>query len=392
MSDQNLIDSLVEKLNPKYSAEEHENVGQTLVEIITSNSHGCSILLEQLQSENVFRSLFASISESNCKSSLFWGLQVAIEVIRKDVYANSDSVPSYIRVCGDHLAALSKILTGHSSESLVTTIGQVVPVGTHRLKLVEFFSILLGRNYDVFDSLLLDFGVFEACLSMFFQYYWNNFLHSAVTDMVITFITTRSPEKCLRFISECTLVDRICEASLANDQDVSSPKGFSRGYIGFIDRISNKLNEIAEADSTGVIANYLKSHSGWRQYVESTLQKHNADASIVLGGQKPSADDVNQSSGDEEGPPAANEPVNVFSQYLVKQGFTNDFPKDFLADDDDEHDDEEADDLGNLAFDKIFDKLLGEPYRTDDSVCLFIYFVHCCGGLIDFFFLLGRGR
>eukprot|EP00009_Paramoeba_aestuarina_P002487 CAMPEP_0201509482 /NCGR_PEP_ID=MMETSP0161_2-20130828/2524_1 /ASSEMBLY_ACC=CAM_ASM_000251 /TAXON_ID=180227 /ORGANISM="Neoparamoeba aestuarina, Strain SoJaBio B1-5/56/2" /LENGTH=95 /DNA_ID=CAMNT_0047904437 /DNA_START=42 /DNA_END=329 /DNA_ORIENTATION=+ len=86
---------------------------------------------------------------------------------------------------------------------------------------------------------------------------------------------------------------------------------------------------------------------------------------IVLGGPKPSSDE-GQSSDEEDR--IAGEANGVFSPYLVKQGFTNDFPKDFLADDDDDYEEEGIDDLGNLLVDKAFDKLLGvEPYRTEDS-------------------------
>jgi len=119
------------------------------------------------------------------------------------------------------------------------------------------------------------------------------------------------------------------------------------------------------------IGAYLKSQAQWVNYVQGDLRKQNSDSQILLGGQKPSVDDGAQSSsGDEEGGGAGmanNELVNVFTQYLVKQGFTNDFPKDFLADEDEEYEEEDDEEHGNLVFDKSFDRVPENHYSTGES-------------------------
>ena len=201
-------------------------------------------------------------------------------------------VPEFIEVCGDFLKPLSVILSAGGGERINTSIGEVMPVGIHRLKVVEFFAVLLTQNYEAFDLLLLELGVFSACLKMFFSNFWNNFLHALVAEMVCTFISNRRPELTLRLLSECELLDQICEAADENEKSLEAPKGFSRGYMGFIVNIANKMVEVAEGDESGVVGEFLKGHGGWKGFVEGVLKKHNADALIVLGGAKPSSDDL----------------------------------------------------------------------------------------------------
>ena len=377
MSEQNLIGLLVEKLDPALPAIVHENAGQALVDIVSSPSQACTLLVGQLESVETFQKLFDYINNSGTsKSALFWGLQVIIEVVKRDCGDDHEfktfpfeNLPIFVQVSGNNLKGLVSILRNENVEPLTTSAGTILPIGTHRLKVVEFFSALLHKNYECVDALFFDLGVFDVCLDMFFTYVWNNFLHAIVSEMVLHFLDVRSPNQSIRLITDCKLADRICEANECNMADVSKPKGFSRGYMGFVNRISNKLVEITESGQ-GPTSSFLKSHPRWINYVQIDLQKQNSDSQILLGGQKPSNDEGNQSSsGDEDAGSvgmANNELVNVFTQYLVKQGFTNDFPKDFLADEDEEYEEEE-DGHGGIVFDKSFERVPENAYSTGES-------------------------
>jgi len=354
MSEQNLIGLLVEKLHPGLPSVVHENAGQALVDIISSPSNTRSLLVEQLQSETTFQQLFDFINTGGSKSSLFWSLQVIIDVVRRESgegpqeYKNTpfEDLPLHLQVCGKNLKVLVNVLQENNGEQLPTSVGVVVPIGTHRLKVIDFFSALLQNNYECLDSLFVDLGVFKVCLHMFFNYFWNNFLHLIVTDMVITFLSTRSPELALRLMDDAELVNQICHASDGNNADLDKPNGYSRGYMGFVTRISNKLVELSQTEKIG---EYLSGNANWQKYVQEDLPKQNSEQEILLGGQKPNVDDPNQSSSgdDDQGHGMANnELVNVFTQYLVRQGYTNDIPKDFLAEDYEEEggEDEDEDD------------------------------------------------
>jgi len=377
MSEQNLINLLVDKLDPKLSGVVHENAGQALVDIISSPSHVCSLLVGEMENELTLKKLFDFVVSGSSKSALFWGLQIIIEIVKRETGDEHEfkstpltDLPSHLSVCGQYLSNLVAILRDPSVAPFNTTVGQVTPIGTNRLKILEFFAALIRKNYECLDTLFLELGVFNVCLDMFFSYYWNNFLHSIVTDMVYDYLETRPSQYSIHFIENCKLHERLSLASEGNTEDVSKPKGFSRGYMGFVNRISNKLADMMENDPA-VVGAFLKNQPQWVNYVQGDLRKQNSDSQILLGGQKPSVDDGGQSSsGDEDGGGAGmanNELVNVFTQYLVKQGFTNDFPKDFLADEDEEYEEEDDEDHGNLAFDKSFDRIPENHYSTGES-------------------------
>jgi len=376
MSEQNLINLLVDKLEPKLPGVVHENAGQALVDIISSPSHACSLLVGELESEQTLNKLFNFIISGSSKSALFWGLQIIIEIVKRETGDEHEfkttplnNLPTHLRVCGEHLKELVAILRDTNVVPFSTSVGQVTPIGTHRLKIVEFFAALIHKNYQSLDAIFLEYGVFDVCLDMFFSYLWNNFLHAIVTDMLYDFLETRPSDHIALFLSNCKLAERICLASEGNVGDVSKPKGFSRGYMGFVNRVSNKLVDMMETEPA--IGMVLKNQAQWMNYVQGELRKQNSDSQILLGGQKPSVDDGAQSSsGDEEGGGAGmanNELVNVFTQYLVKQGFTNDFPKDFLADEDEEYEEEDDEEHGGLVFDKTFDRVPENHYSTGES-------------------------
>ena len=283
-----------------------------------------------------------------------------------------DNLPGYFKVCLNNVKPLVAILREPGKTKVTTSFGEIYPVGTHRLKVVEFFSALLGKQYAGVDTKLFDLGVFDVSLEMFFDYLWNNFLHAVVTDMVWSVLEGHNSDMIHRLLTEGKLLDRICDASEGNKADVERPRGCARGYMGFINRMSNRIVALQKTDNQ--VHQICESHERWTDYVNVALKQQNENDSMLLGGQKPTADDsVQNSSGDEDGGMSGmgnNELVNVFTQYLVKQGFTNDFPKDFLNDDEEEYDEEDEDmEPGSRVLDKEFDEIQ-EPYTTEDSVSL----------------------
>mmetsp|Transcript_30167 Transcript_30167/g.84270 ORF Transcript_30167/g.84270 Transcript_30167/m.84270 type:complete len:593 (+) Transcript_30167:130-1908(+) len=372
LTDQNLVELLVGKLDPTETGSVHEHVGQALVDMIPASTGAPSPLMEQLENEETFEKLFKYILAGLSNSSLYYGLNVIIEVVKKDsmeqlTSGSVEELPGHLKACVGNIKALVEYLRNPGPRKVMTSFGEITPIGTHRLKVVEFFSALLSKQNKVIDTQLLDQGVFDICLDLFFGYYWNNFLHAIVTDMLWMILDGQEPDHTYRLIDSAKLLDRICDASEGNQADVEKPKGCARGYMGFINRVSNRVVGLQKSDEK--IKELCDAHERWNSYVEGALKDQNAYDNILLGGQKPSAEDsVQNSSGDEDGGMAGmanNELVNVFTQYLVKQGFTNDFPKDFLGEEEEDFDVEDEE-QGSLVLDKEFDEIQ-QPYSTEDS-------------------------
>ena len=103
----------------------------------------------------------------------------------------------HLQVCssGNIKHIRQKILDCNNVE-FNSTVGPIVPIGAHRLKLFKYFNVLLHKTITSVDILFLNLGVFNVCCDFFFHYIWNNFLNSNVAEMICFFLETRSPELC----------------------------------------------------------------------------------------------------------------------------------------------------------------------------------------------------
>lgn len=76
--------------------------------------------------------------------------------------------------------------------SIETTVGLLnPPLGNTRLQVVKLFAALLSSSND--ELLLHDIirmGTFPVLLDLFFQYPWNNFLHTQVENCLINALKT----------------------------------------------------------------------------------------------------------------------------------------------------------------------------------------------------------
>ena len=126
---------------------------------------------------------------------------------------------------------------------------------------------------------------------MFFQYPWNNFLHHSVLSMIdsiyggkhdklkLTVInnTTKlqkqskpKKKKKTQLITECKLLDLLCDGVRDNEEEVKKPNGLRKGYMGHVTKISVILIESAKEDSD--LAKLLSEHKRWQEYINTTLK------------------------------------------------------------------------------------------------------------------------
>jgi serine/threonine-protein phosphatase 6 regulatory subunit 3 len=147
--------------------------------------------------------------------------------------------------------------------------GEFEPLGFYRLKVIEFFAILIITNHGALDAEIMKLGVLSTCLNLFFQYPWNNFLHSTVEQVVQTILDGENEELKLHLLKDAKLLDGICEASKENDEELTKPKGVRRGYMGHLTSMSTSIINIAS--STPSIEKLLTSNEKWNAYVNGAL-------------------------------------------------------------------------------------------------------------------------
>lgn len=205
----------------------------------------------------------------------------------EDQYRNMP-LPDAVQVIVSHLPDLVNLLRHPPHmEPMMTTFGVLdPPLGETRLRVIEFMSTLfhLANHNSEIESALISSQVLVAICELFFQYEFNNFLHSLFLKTVSLIICAESPggrRLCQNLIMDCNLLDRIVEANRANDLAESQPKGMRKGYMGHMTQISNYIVQSASQDVQ--IRDFIAQHQAWNEYVRGPLQDRNIAEARQIG-------------------------------------------------------------------------------------------------------------
>lgn len=339
-----LVPSLLAKFDPELDEDVHESAGQTLADIITISSHmPSSPLLAQLESEAFVNQLFTYIL-SGSNSVLLNGLSVVIELLRRyarDTTEEStlEGLPTLLAVSVSKLEQFDIFLKTPMPADMVTTVGQLNPLGFYRLKVVDFYLSLLRTRYRSIDEQFAKQGTLKIILDLFFTYRWNNFLHSIVEQIILTILESQNDDLKHEMLVDAGLLDRIVEANKLNiTESTTRPRNARLGYMGFLTTIS--LSIAAAASSNPKIEELIEQHTEWKNYYNTSLTEIRTIMTKPLGGHRPLGMPSGESSGDEE--EEQHDSNSIFDQY--KLGFSDEFP-----DDGNEDYDEPFDTAGGFA-------------------------------------------
>lgn len=288
-----LVELLIAKFDPKKDYSEHESASQILVEIIVllnsmrNNNGDMSIeLLDQLESEKNLSTLFDFIfTEPASVSAIENGLTVISSMLEYHISPTYDTettleeLPPFLRSIANRLDKLQGILKKNGKKvTLSGPVGEIAPLGFHRLKVVEFFAVLAHTNYHCITKEMMNLEVFKTCIDLFFEYPWNNFLHNTIDWLIQAVLSRDNEEVKLHLFTDCKLIEKICEASKLNDDDCAKPKGTRRGYMGHVTSIT--IGILNCADNTPALESILSEHEEWSTYLvgfHATLLREGRD-------------------------------------------------------------------------------------------------------------------
>ncbi|KAL1761338.1 SIT4 phosphatase-associated protein-domain-containing protein [Schizophyllum commune] len=163
------------------------------------------------------------------------------------------------------------------------TASQLVPIGEQ-----------LKRRW-------LDLDILSTMMDLFFEFPWNNFLHSAVYDIIHQIFTgpAESPlnrELALSLFRDAKLMHRIVEGQKRNDEAAAQPKGVRLGYMGHLTLIAedviNWLDQLPPDARMAVLQ--FAPDPAWEEYVNGRFNETKARDTALLGGGKP---DVTRGTG-----------------------------------------------------------------------------------------------
>jgi len=331
--------------------------------------------LDQLQEEAQISAFLNNLLVGG--TPLQHGIQVAIELLKRLNTVNEElltmpaDLPPMLRAIVKRLNDFHALLKTPPDHVITTTVGAVnPPVGNNRIKVTEFFVHLVRTNYETVTLEIIKVGCIKTCLSLFFQYYWNNFLHQTVLDLVQSILEGPSDELRIElFKPENKLLDQILEANIKNEEVVSKPKGHRLGFMGHITIISQAIVKAGEKYPE-TIGSQLEKHEKWQQYAGFVLTEILKTESRPLGGHKPLATGEDNSSDEDVFDRVELDKDSAelaFARYLCQQGFTNDFPDDFDRFDDDDDDDDEDDEIGDIPLEHEDEFDHRANFTTDDQ-------------------------
>ncbi|KAL1223851.1 hypothetical protein V5N11_007817 [Cardamine amara subsp. amara] len=298
LADSDLLEMIVDKLNPSSLPEVQANAAETLC-AITRNAP--SAFATKLSSPGfVSRIMGHAIEDSHSKSGLVHSLTVCISLL--DPRRSAVSSPFFNSFRGQHmfesvvpvtqetvgamLPKLSDMLmllsVASDSKILPTTYGQLrPPLGKHRLKIVEFIAVLLKSGNEAAAKELANSGTIKRILELFFEYPYNNALHHQVESIILSCLENKSETMVNHILQECNLISKI----LSSDKDsvlsgdnlptvIATGKKTPRvGYVGHITRLCYKLVQLS--DSNGLIKASLQENSEWNEWQSSVLKERN---------------------------------------------------------------------------------------------------------------------
>ncbi|KAJ1923390.1 sporulation-induced protein [Tieghemiomyces parasiticus] len=187
---------------------------------------------------------------------------------------------------------------------------------------------------------LIEHQVVPTCLDLFFQFPWNNFLHSVVFDMLHQILNLPFGLGCNRALvlatfREARLTQRIAEAYRLNQAECEKPKGVRFGYMGHLTGIAEEVVRLCDRSGPAMMEHLRESveDPAWKDFVQA-LRENQARDRLPLGGEKPAATD-NILAGMQD------------TSYL--EPTNDDMDEDLRNDQDDDDDDEYGDVRGGMG-------------------------------------------
>ncbi|KAJ9140864.1 hypothetical protein P3X46_031458 [Hevea brasiliensis] len=298
LEETDVLEMIVDKFSSSDSPEEHANAAETLCAITRFAPSG---LAAKISSPNFIGRLFShALEESRPKSVLVNSLSICICLLDpkrltlgtyhtynrqfnhgSTVTSSPETVEGMLESLGDLLELLD---VSSAEDVLLTTYGKLQPpLGKHRLKIVEFISVLLMVRSETAEKELIRLGAVQRILDLFFEYPYNNFLHHHVENIIFSCLESKNGILIGHVLRECNLVGKILDAeknfTLVADPGKPTFPADGRpppriGNIGHLTRISNKLVQLGT--NNGDILACLQENSEWTDWHTNVLIKRNA--------------------------------------------------------------------------------------------------------------------
>ncbi|XP_058792576.1 serine/threonine-protein phosphatase 6 regulatory subunit 3 [Phymastichus coffea] len=315
LDDQQLVQRVVQLLSPSLDSEKHTNASQLLCDIIKSPrmepDKRPDPILQTLQSEETIKLILDTIlTGEKVESSIVGGIRVLINLLGQKENKTTESS----EICGapfsnvvenelrdkfaliiiPYLDKLNQLLINPPEKpSVKTTAGFLEkPFGRTRLYMLKLLvSLISTNNISVFEK-FAELNTFNILLDLFFQFAWNNFLHTQVQQCLSLAINCDCPEKSKIVFSHIfvgsKLIERILEAWEYNDNNsLNQQNSIRQGYMGHVIIIANEI--VTRCTEINELSDFLKTNlpeetsEKWKSFISTKLDEINRKQQLILG-------------------------------------------------------------------------------------------------------------
>ncbi|XP_024982545.1 serine/threonine-protein phosphatase 6 regulatory subunit 3-like isoform X2 [Cynara cardunculus var. scolymus] len=298
LTDSNLLEMIVDKLSPSSPPEVHANAAETLCAITRNVS---SPLASKLSTSSFVSRIFGhALEDSHSKSGVVSSLSVCISLLdpkrsvpsppfysfrgqhvyESPVQVNQETVGAMLPKLGGLLMLLNVSL---DEKILPTTYGQLKPpLGKHRLKIVEFISVLLKTGNEIAEKELISSGTIQRVIELFFEYPYNNALHHHVENIIFSCLGSTNNTIVDHLFQGCGLLVKILQTNntpfLSGELNLPTLPAAGRnaprvGNIGHITCIANKIMQLGNNNSR--IQMHIQESREWNEWQGTVLQERN---------------------------------------------------------------------------------------------------------------------
>ncbi|CAO2170444.1 unnamed protein product [Urochloa humidicola] len=292
-----VLEMVADKFSSSDSPEVHANAAEILCAV--TRCAPPSLAAKICSPSFVGRLFHHALEESRPKSVLVHSLSVCISLLDPKRLASASyqafrsnlshgalvtASPETVDGMLESLGNLLKLLDTSAAENVLpTTYGCLrPPLGKHRLKIVEFISVLLTIGSETAEKELIRQSAIKRSIDLFFEYPYNNFLHHHVENIIVSCLEGKRTELVEHVLNECDVVGKILVAerlsSLSTESNGPTVPSEGKtppriGNVGHMTRIANKLIQLGNSNST--IQAHLQDNTEWVEWQTNVLVKRN---------------------------------------------------------------------------------------------------------------------
>ncbi|KAK8485052.1 hypothetical protein V6N11_031075 [Hibiscus sabdariffa] len=307
LADSNLLEMIVDKLNPSCPPEVHCNAAETLY-AITRNAP--SPLANKLSSPSFVARIFGhALEDSHSKYGLVHTLSVCITLLDPKRSAISSPLmhycrdqhmyeppipvnPETIKAMLPKLGDLLMLLNVSSDEKIFAYHIWRIEAASREAspEIVGFISVLLRTGNEAAEKELIRSGTIQEVLDLFFEYPFNNALHHHVENIILSCLESKNDTILDHLLHKCDLIGRFLQIDkqpiLSAYNNLPSLPAAGKcapraGNIGHITRISNKLVQLGRSNNS--IQAYLQENSEWNDRLGTAVRLGGCESACTHG-------------------------------------------------------------------------------------------------------------